>query len=106
MPLKHAGLWDILQNDTLQGKELDIQWNTQKLDEAINLFPKDCIYMRWKYEQAVTPIHQKLLNWYKDKGLKVMAATAAATGNSLYLPREIERTDFIKGFCGITAKII
>lgn len=104
MPLKHAGLWDILQNDTLQGKELDIQWNTQKLDEAINLFPKDCIYMRWKYEQAVTPIHQKLLNWYKEKGLKVMAATAAATGNSLYLPREIERTDFIKGFCGITAK--
>jgi hexosaminidase len=55
-------------------------------------------------EQAVTPIHQKLLNWYKEKGLKVMAATAAATGNSLYLPREIERTDFIKGFCGITAK--
>ncbi|WP_288205322.1 family 20 glycosylhydrolase [uncultured Parabacteroides sp.] len=104
MPLKHADLWDILQNDTLQGEELDRQWNTQKLDEAINLFPKECIYMRWKYEQAVTPIHQRLLNWYKEKGLKVMAATAAATGNSIYLPREIERTDFIKGFCKITTE--
>ncbi|MEG2855609.1 family 20 glycosylhydrolase [Bacteroides sp.] len=104
MPLKHAGIWDLLQNDTLGGMELERQWNSQKLDDAINLFPKECIYMRWKYEEAVTPVNLKLLNWYREKGLKVMASTATATGNSLYLPREIERTDYIKGFSRIAAE--
>ena len=54
-------------------------WNTDKLDEAIGLFPKECVYMRWKYEDATTPAHRRLLEWYHDKGLKVM-------GRRLLLP--------------------
>lgn len=102
MPLKYAGLMETVSgNDS--GEELDKKWNTQKLDEAIDLFPKECVYMRWNYEDATRPAHIRLLNWYHSKGLKVMAATAAATGNSCFLPRGNSRVDFIQGFSKLVA---
>ena len=73
-------------------------WNTDKLDEAIGLFPKECVYMRWKYEDATTPAHRRLLEWYHDKGLKVMGATAASAGDSPFMPRRNTRSEYVKGF--------
>ena len=97
MPLKFANLWPrVLENETEE--ELDKSWSTDKLDGAIALFPKDCIYMRWNYEDATYPAHRRLLNWYKDKGLKVMAATAASAGDSPFMPRENTKAKYIKGF--------
>lgn len=102
MPLKYAGLWEIIQS-TDSDDEIAKTWNTEKLDAAISLFPKECVYMRWNYGDATTPAHQRILKWYHDKGLKVMGATAAASGNSPFLPRENSKASYIKGFSQLVA---
>lgn len=102
MPLKYAGVWGIISSD-LTGEELEKKWNPGKLDAAISLFPKECVYMRWNYGDAEKPAHIKMLNWYRDKGLKVMGATAASSGNSTILPRENAKTGYIHGFSKLIA---
>ena len=86
MPLKYAGVYRSMYKN-LTKEEADTI-NMDKMDAAIELFPKECIYMRWNYGDATTPAHKRILNWYRNKGLKVMAATAAATGGSLILPHK------------------
>ena len=103
MPLKYAGLWELALSDKSE-EEVAKAWNTDKLDAAIDLFPKECVYMRWLYEDATQPAHQRLLKWYHDKGLKVMAATAASAGDSPFLPRQNTRSAYVKGFSQLVAE--
>lgn len=60
--------------------------------------------MRWNYGDATTLAHQRILKWYSDKGLKVMGATAAASGNSPFLPREDSKAGYIMGFSRLVAE--
>lgn len=103
MPLKYADLWELALSDKTE-EEVAKEWNTEKLDKAIDLFPKECVYMRWKYEDATAPAHRKLLKWYSDKGLKVMGATAASAGDSPFLPRNNTRSEYVKGFSQLVAE--
>lgn len=103
MPLKYAGIWELTLSDKTE-EEVAKEWNTDKLDKAIDLFPKECVYMRWKYEDATSPAHQKLLKWYSDKGLKVMGATAASAGDSPFLPRKNTRSEYVRGFNRLVAQ--
>lgn len=103
MPLKYAGIWNLILGNKSE-EEVAKEWNTEKLDKAIDLFPKECVYMRWKYEDATAPAHQRLLKWYHDKGLKVMGATAASAGDSPFLPRRDTRSGYVKGFSELVAK--
>ncbi len=103
MPLKYAGLWELVLSNKSE-KEVAEVWNTDTLDEAIDLFPKECVYMRWLYEDATRPAHQHLLKWYHDKGLKVMAATAASSGDSPFLPRRNTRSAYVQGFSQLAAE--
>ena len=102
MPLKYANIWELVLSNKSE-EEVAKVWNTDKLDKAINLFPKECVYMRWKYEDATAPAHQRLLKWYHDKGLKVMGATAASAGDSPFLPRQNTRSEYVKGFSQLVA---
>ena len=102
MPLKYAGIWELALSDKSEEEVVKV-WNTDKLDEAISLFPKECVYMRWKYEDATTPAHRRLLEWYHDKGLKVMGATAASAGDSPFMPRRNTRSEYVKGFSQLVA---
>lgn len=97
MPLKYSGLWNLINSD-MSEEEVNRVWNTEKLDKAIDLFPKECIYMRWKYEDPQTPANRKIVAWYHDKGLRVMGATAASAGDSPFMPRENTRAYHVKGF--------
>lgn len=103
MPLKYAGIWELVLSDKSE-EEVAKVWNTDKLDKAVDLFPKECVYMRWKYEDATAPAHQRLLKWYHDKGLKVMGATAAAAGDSPFMPRRNSRSEYVKGFNRLVAE--
>lgn len=103
MPLKYGGLWTTILSD-ISEEELTNTWNTEKLDAAIGMFPKECVYMRWNYEDATKPAHKRILKWYHDKGLKVMGATAASSGNSTFLPREDTKAGYIKGFSQLVAE--
>lgn len=102
MPLKYAGIWELALSDKSEEEVVKV-WNTDKLDEAIGLFPKECVYMRWEYEDATTPAHRRLLEWYHDKGLKVMGATAASAGDSPFMPRRNTRSEYVKGFSQLVA---
>lgn len=73
MPLKYADLWWLLHRP-LTDDEIRKNWNTSRLDEAIKMFPKNCIYMRWHYEDPTVLSHQMLLKWYHKNGLNVMGA--------------------------------
>lgn len=103
MPLKYAGLMDLIMSELPQ-EEIDKKWNSSKLDQAIGLFPKECVYMRWNYDNPTLPGHRRILKWYQDKGLKVMAATAASAGDSPFLPRNNTRAQFIKDFSRLSAE--
>lgn len=103
MPLKYGGLWETILSDK-SGEELAKSWNAEKLDAAIELFPKECVYMRWNYGDASKPAHQRILQWYSDKGLKVMGATAASSGDSPFLPRQNTKAGYIKDFSSLVAK--
>lgn len=102
MPIKFAGLWSLVLSQKTE-QEVAEKWNTEKLDAAVDLFPKDCIYMRWSYHDPTGAAHKRLLNWYRDKGLKVMAATAASAADSPYMPRDSSRTRYIRDFSRLTA---
>lgn len=102
MPLKYGEVWDLIEGD-IPEDELNKKWSTSKLDEAINLFPKECVYMRWNYGDVTLPAHQKIVRWYQQKGLKVMGATAASAGDSPFLPRA-EKPGYIKGFSQLIAE--
>lgn len=103
MPLKYGDVWNLI-NSNETADEIAAKWNSKKLDEGINLFPKECVYMRWNYRDATQPGHQRLLQWYHDKGLKVMGATAASFGNSPFMPRDNSLASYIKGFSELVAK--
>lgn len=98
MPLKYGNLWWVFHRG-LSDEEVDANWHTEMLDQAVELFPKDCIYMRWHYGDPTIYAHLKVLEWYKNKGLKVMAATAAADGGSPYMPRYGSKIEHIYAFC-------
>lgn len=101
MPFKYAGIWRLI-NPNLSDEEVDAKWSTEKLDSAVDLFPKECIYMRWLYGDPNFYSHLKVLDWYKNKGLRVMAATAAADGGSPYMPRKGSKIQEIQSFCELT----
>lgn len=103
MPLKYGGVWDLVNSDK-PADEIAAKWNSEKLDEGINLFPKECVYMRWNYRDATKPGHQRILQWYHDKGLKVMGATAASFGSSPFMPRENSLAGYIQGFSRLVAE--
>lgn len=103
MPLKYGGVWDLV-NSNGTADEIAAKWNSGRLDEGIRLFPKECVYMRWNYRDATQPGHQRILQWYRDKGLKVMGATAAASGSSPFMPRENSMAGYIKGFSELVAE--
>lgn len=103
MPLKYADLWWLLHRP-LTDDEIRKNWNTSRLDEAIKMFPKNCIYMRWHYEDPTVLSHQMLLEWYHKNGLNVMGATAAATGETPFMPRNNSRAQYIKDFCKLVSQ--
>ena len=98
MPLKYANLWWLLHRNVPDDevmKELEYGGNWIK---AIDMFPKNCIYMRWHYEDPTILPHRMLLNWYQRKGLKVMGATSASTRETPFIPRNNSRVQYIKDF--------
>lgn len=103
MPLKYAGVYQTILSK-MSEDELAKKWNSEKLDEAVHLFPKDCVFMRWNYWDPTQPAHKKILEWYKNKGLRVMAATAASAGDSPFMPRENSKAQYIKDFSNLVAE--
>lgn len=103
MPLEHAGVYQTTHRD-LDHEEVERIWseNGKNLDGSINLFPKNCIYMRWNYGAPTVEGNIRTLEWYQQNGLSAMAATAAQTTWPIH-PRNGGNAVPIRDFNRLTA---
>ena len=73
------------------------------LDKYLHLFPKDCIYMRWHYSYPKLQGNQNALQWFNDRGLKVMGASAVQDMEAM-MPRKKSLFQPIKEFSELASK--
>jgi hypothetical protein len=106
MLLKYSGLIGTTESLSLTNEQIEKIWkdNQQKLDQNINLFPKNCVYMRWAYSNPQVLGNVKAMEWYKSHHLKVMGAPAAQNMSPM-LPRDNSIFTPIKHFCRLANEI-
>jgi hypothetical protein len=99
MPLKHAEVYRPMFNPELSRETVDSIWaeNEHKLLEFLDLFPKNCIYMRWNYSDPQAYGNDKAMAWFREHDLQVMGATAGQT-RWVLMPQEESNMENIKTF--------
>ena len=99
MPLKQAGVYKAMFDTDLTEVEVDKLWekNEHKLVEFLDLFPKNCIYMRWNYSSPEAIGNGKAMEWFRKNGMQVMGATAGQT-RWVLMPQNESNMDNIKTF--------
>jgi len=103
MVFSTTGLYGTMRNDgkiTPEQVEQIWQTNQPKLEKFIQLFPKDCIYMRWNYDYPKVRGNVKAIEWFQSHGLKVWGAPAAQDMSAM-LPRQSSIYQPTKEFCEI-----
>lgn len=105
MVFKLANLYRTTYDEAMPEKEVRELWAKyrNKLDDNIQLFPKNCVYMRWNYGAPAVPGDINAIDWYKSHHLSAMAATAAQTTWTM-MPRNHSNFQPIKDFCRIAAE--
>ncbi|MCW3118407.1 MAG: glycoside hydrolase [Chitinophagaceae bacterium] len=105
MVFKLAGLYETTYDSSIKEPQVKELWEKNQgfLNEKIPIFPKNCVYMRWNYDDAKLPGNRNALDWYKKNGLHAMAATAAQTMWPM-LPRNRSNFQAIKDFCQLTSE--
>ncbi len=104
MPLKDAGVWPTTLRN-MDEEEFEQIWNSadRNLAESIDLFPANCVYMRWNYGSPLVDGNIRTLEWYGRNGLRAMAATAAQTTWPIH-PRRGGNVTPIRDFNRLTAQ--
>ena len=99
MPLKFAGVYKAMFNTNLTIEEVDKIWaeNEHKLLDFLDEFPKKCIYMRWNYNSPQAVGNGKAMEWFREKGLLVMGATAGQT-RWVLMPQKESNMENIRSF--------
>ena len=90
MPLKQAGLMKPIYDAKMAEETVDSIWqaNEPKLNQFLEQFPKNCVYMRWNYHMAESYGNGKAMDWFSSNGFQVMGATAGQTRWTLMPQRE------------------
>ncbi|WPR73448.1 beta-N-acetylhexosaminidase [Algoriphagus sp. NG3] len=103
MPLKNAGVYGSIFNRNLSEAQVDSIWtvNEPKLNKYVDMFPKNCVYMRWNYDMPESIGNNRAMQWFSDHGFKVMGATAGQTRWNL-MPLEESNTANIRDFALIS----
>jgi len=99
MPLKYAGLYSPMFQTNLSREKVDSIWsaNEHKLVEYLDLFPKNCIYMRWNYSHPQAEGNIKAMEWFAENGMQVMGATAGQT-RWVLMPQNESNMENIRSF--------
>jgi hypothetical protein len=99
MPLQNAGLYSTIYNRNLSSAQVDSIWaeKAENLNAYVDMFPKNCIYMRWNYDMPETPGNTKAMQWFSENGFQVMGATAGQTRWNL-MPQEQSNAKNIRDF--------
>lgn len=103
MPLKNAGVYNSIFNRNLSEGQVDSIWtvNEPNLNTYVDMFPKNCVYMRWNYSMPETIGNNRAMQWFTDHGFQVMGATAGQTRWNL-MPLEESNTANIRDFALIS----
>jgi hypothetical protein len=108
MPLQHSGVYESTWSDDVTAPEAAKAWEEgiPKLDDLLADFPKNCVYMRWNYSLARQPGNILALEWYKNRGLKAMIATATNTeGGMLFQGENRDQSTTSSGIINIRSFI-
>jgi len=99
MPIKYAGLYSPMFNTSHSRKEVERMWdeNEHKLMDYLEMFPKNCIYMRWNYSHPQAEGNIKAMEWFSEHKLPVMGATAGQTRWKL-MPQNESNMENIRSF--------
>ena len=101
MPFKHAGVWSFVCYGEDNGQTAEVwEKGLPILNSMIERYPKNCIYMRWNYKLTRHLGTTRALDWYRDHGLTVMAATASGGGKVLL----DDRVNFIQSYISLAAE--
>ncbi len=100
MPLKHARVYGI-PPDGEYARRWEEGWTW--LSENVDLFPKNVVYMRWRYDDPTYPWNVRALQWYREQGLRAMTASAAQDFWPLH-PRNGGKVRPIRDFNRLTAE--
>lgn len=99
MPIKYAELYRPMFDTRYTREEIDSMWaeKEHKLAESLDLFPKNCIYMRWNYSHPESEGNIKAMEWFSEHDLSVMGATAGQT-RWVLMPQNESNMDNIRSF--------
>lgn len=99
MPLKNADLYRTIYDRNLTEFQVDSIWaeKAENLNKYVDLFPKNCIYMRWNYDIPESPGNTKAMQWFTENGFQVMGATAGQTRWNL-MPQQESNSQNIRDF--------
>lgn len=105
MPLQNAGVYRSIYDSKLTTSQVDSIWtaNEPNLNKYIDMFPKNCVYMRWNYDMPESPGNIRAIKWFSDNGFKVMGATAGQTRWNL-MPLDQSNTKNIRDFALISIR--
>ncbi|MDN3202818.1 family 20 glycosylhydrolase [Algoriphagus sediminis] len=105
MPLKNAGVYNSIYNRNLTEAQVDSIWtsNEPELNKYVDMFPKNCVYMRWNYSIPESPGNERAMKWFLDNGFKVMGATAGQTRWNL-MPQQQSNAKNIRDFALISIR--
>jgi len=105
MYLKYGEVWNATLDPNISESEADELWELKapKLNEYIDEFPKNCIYMRWSYFRPWGKGNVKSIDWYKENNIKVMGATAGQT-RWILMPQDESNIKSIKSFALISTE--
>jgi hypothetical protein len=81
MPIKYADLWQSTFDLQATPEEAAELWDskTPKLAKYLDMFPKNCVYMRWNYRSPQAAGNLQAMEWFIENGFQVMGATAGQT---------------------------
>ena len=99
MPLKYADLYAPMFDAALSRNQVDRLWRDKehKLVEYLDMFPDNCIYMRWNYSHPEAAGNIKAMEWFSANDLEVMGATAGQTRWKL-MPQNDSNMENIRSF--------
>ncbi len=86
MPFQYAGVWQTVREEE-DSPEL---WETgiKKLDQVIDRFPGNGVFMHWNYTTCQQPGNNRALEWLTDRKLNTMISTGANSGAAALFPLE------------------
>lgn len=105
MPLQNAGVYRSMFDSKLTEAQVDSIWTLKEpeLNKYVDMFPKNCVYMRWNYSHPETPGNERAMKWFTDNGFQVMGATAGQTRWNL-MPLEKSNAKNIRDFALISIR--